>query len=348
MATNLPPTMKALRYAEPENYCVADVPLPQVRENDVLIKVKACGVCGTDLHIHKGEFLSKFPLIPGHEVVGVVAAVGARVKRFAVGDRVVADNCELCGECFYCLRGQELFCENFEARGVTMDGGFAEYCAYPARNVFKIKNLSDAHACLIEPASCAVHGLDRLAAAPGSSIIVFGAGPTGLILAQMLKKNGGCHVVVVAPEGLKMDLAQSLGAGHEYVALSRKDPVAQLQALKSSKPNGFDIVVEATGNPSILNDSINYIRRGGKLLVYGVYADQDRVNWSPAQILTNEITILSSFSQVHKFPTAIDYLDSSQVTVDGIVNKTFRIEEWTQCLEAVRNKTVIKAAIVFD
>ncbi|KIA75577.1 MFS transporter [Aspergillus ustus] len=124
-----------------------------------------------------------------------------------------------------------------------------------------------------------------------------------------------------------------------------REPLVQA----TTKPNnGFDVVVEATGNLNILNDSINYVRRGGKLLVYGVYADQDRVTWSPAQTFTNEITILSSFSQVHKFPTAIDYLESGQVTVDGIVNKTFRIEEWTECLDAVCNKTAIKAAIVFD
>ncbi|KAL3454976.1 chaperonin 10-like protein [Aspergillus heterothallicus] len=348
MATNLPTTMRALRYEKPGNYDVANVPLPEIRENDVLIKVKACGVCGTDLHIHEGGFLAKFPLIPGHEVVGVVAAVGPRVSRLAVGDRVVADNSELCGECFYCLRGQELFCENFEAHGVTLNGGFAEYCAYPANKVFKFNNLSDVSATLIEPASCAAHGLDRLAAAPGSSILLFGAGPTGLILAQMLKRNGGSHVVVAAPEGLKMELAQSLGAGHEYVALSRADPTAQLQELRSRNPTGFDIVIEATGNIDILNESIGYVRRGGKLLVYGVFADEDRVSWSPTQILNNEITIISSFSQVHKFPAAIAFLESGQVIVDGIVNKTFRIEEWAQCLETVRNKGATKAVIVFD
>lgn len=100
----------------------------------------------------------------------------------------------------------------------------------------------------------------------------------------MLKRNGGCHVVVAAPEGLKMDLAESLGAGHEYVVLSRNDPIAQLQTLKSNNPNGFDIVIEATGNIEVLDDSIHYVRRGGKLLVYGVFADHDRVSWSPSKI----------------------------------------------------------------
>ncbi|KAL6234118.1 hypothetical protein BDW75DRAFT_213272 [Aspergillus navahoensis] len=348
MAANIPKTMKALLYDKPEVHKIAEIPVPTPRENDVLIKVKACGVCGTDLHIHEGEFIAQFPLVPGHETVGVVAAVGPKVKGFNIGDRVVADNSELCGECFYCRRGDELFCENFQAHGVTMNGGFAEYCAYPAGRVFKIKNLTDVDATLLEPASCAAHGLDKIAPKMGSRVLLFGAGPTGLILAQLLRLNGGCHVVVCAPEGLKMELAKSLGAGDEYIALSRQDPSAQFNKLKADNPYGFDIVVEATGNVKILEDSIDYVRRGGKLVVYGVYANKDRVSWPPSKIFGDEIQIIGSFSEVYKFPAAIDYLDSGKVKVSGIVNKVYKIEQWEDCLEAMRNKSAIKAAITFD
>ncbi|KAJ0422307.1 chaperonin 10-like protein [Aspergillus insuetus] len=348
MAANVPQTMKALLYDKPEVHKVTEIPVPTLRENDVLIKVKACGVCGTDLHIHEGEFIAQFPLVPGHETVGVVAAVGPKVKGFEIGDRVVADNSELCGECFYCRRGDELFCENFHAHGVTMNGGFAEYCAYPAGRVFKIKNLSDVDATLLEPASCAAHGLDKIAPKMGSRVLLFGAGPTGLILAQLLRLNGGCHVVVCAPEGLKMELAKSLGAGDEYIGLSRQDPSAQFNKLKADNPYGFDIVVEATGNVKILEDSINYVRRGGKLVVYGVYSNKDRVSWPPSKIFGDEIQIIGSFSEVYKFPAAIDYLDSGKVKVEGIVNKVFKLEQWEECLEAMRNKSAIKAAITFD
>ncbi|RDW70613.1 zinc-dependent alcohol dehydrogenase family protein [Aspergillus mulundensis] len=348
MAVNVPKTMKALLYDKPEVHKITEIPVPTLRENDVLIKVKACGVCGTDLHIHEGEFIAQFPLVPGHETVGVVAAVGPKVKGFSIGDRVVADNSELCGECFYCRRGDELFCENFHAHGVTMNGGFAEYCAYPAGRVFKIQNLSDVDATLLEPASCAAHGLDKIAPKMGSRVLLFGAGPTGLILAQLLRLNGGCHVVVCAPEGLKMELAKSLGAGDEYIGLSRQDPSTQFNKLKADNPYGFDIVVEATGNVKILEDSINYVRRGGKLVVYGVYSNKDRVSWPPSKIFGDEIQIIGSFSEVYKFPAAIDYLDSGKVKVSGIVNKVYRIEQWEECLEAMRNKSAIKAAITFD
>ena len=118
----------------------------------------------------------------------------------------------------------------------------------------------------------------------GSSVLMLGAGPTGLMLTQMLRQNGGCHVVIAAPEGLKMNLAKSLDAADEYVELSRKDPAPQFEKLKSENPYGFDIVVEATGSVKILEDAINYVRRGGKLVVYGVYGNKDRVSWPPAKI----------------------------------------------------------------
>lgn len=212
----------------------------------------------------------------------------------------MADNSELCGECFYCRRGEALLCEHFEAHGVTLPGAFAEYCAYPAGKVFVIEHLSDVEATLLEPASCAAHGLDKIAPKPGSSVLLLGAGPTGLVLAQLLKLNGGAHVTIAAPEGLKIDLAKSLEAGDTYVPLSRKDSAPQFEQLKRDNPYGFDIVIEATGSVKILEDSIHYVRRGGKLVVYGVYSNEARVSWPPSKIFGDEITILGSFSETYK------------------------------------------------
>ncbi|KAF7551960.1 hypothetical protein G7046_g7564 [Stylonectria norvegica] len=338
----------ASRYEKPEDWSIVTVPLPKLRDNDVLVKVKACGVCGTDLHIHEGEFIAKFPLIPGHETVGVIAAVGKDVKEFKIGDRVAADNSELCGECFYCRRGQLLLCENFNAHGVTMDGGFAEYCAYPAGKVFTIKNLSWVDATLLEPASCACHGLDKIRPKLGSHVLMFGAGPTGLMLAQLLRQNGGCQVTIAAPKGLKMDLAKSLDAADTYVELSRSEPEAQFTKLKADNPYGFDVVVEATGSVKILEDAIHYVRRGGTLVVYGVYSSKDRVSWPPSKIFGDEITILGSFSETYMFPATIDYLDSGKVKTKGIVNKTFKLEQFGEALQSIKDKSAIKAAIVFD
>ncbi|KAL4922301.1 chaperonin 10-like protein [Aspergillus aurantiobrunneus] len=347
---NLPPKMKALEYSAARNPRVVEKCLPEMRDHDLLIKVKACGVCGTDLHIHDGEFGAQFPVVPGHETVGVVAAFGSKVKGFTVGDRVVADNSELCGECFHCRRGSELFCESFIAHGVNVDGGFAEYAVYPAKRVFSIHGISDVEATLIEPAACAAHGIDKIAPHMGSKVLLFGAGPTGLVLAQLLRLNGGCNVVVAAPEGVKMTLARSLDAADEYIDLPRDKTAAAavLDKLQTDNQYGFDIVVEATGSAKVLEKSLDFVRKGGKLVVYGVYNDDDRVSLPPSRIFKDEIHVLGSFSEMHKFPAAIEYLETGKVRVAGIVNQTFRVEEWEECLDAMRKKKVIKAAIVFD
>ena len=168
------------------------------------------------------------------------------------------------------------------------------------------------------------------------------------VLAQLLRHNGGCHVVIAAPEGLKMNLAKNLDAGDEYVALSRTNPEEQFKKIKADAPYGFDIVVEATGSAKILEDAIHYVRRGGKLVVYGVYSNEARVSWPPSKIFGDEITILGSFSETYMFPAAISYLDSGKVKVKGIVNKTYKLEQWAECLKAMADKSAIKAAITFD
>ncbi|KAJ5727062.1 hypothetical protein N7493_004882 [Penicillium malachiteum] len=343
-------------YSEPRKFSVVEKALPTIREQDVLVSygkhdsALASGVCGTDLHIHDGEFGARFPLVPGHETVGEVAAFGSNVRGFEIGDRVVADNSEICGHCFYCRRGKELLCENFIAHGVMVDGGFVGYARYPAYRVFKFKNFSDVDAALLEPASCAAHGLDKIAPQMGSRVLLFGAGPTGLILAQPLLQNGRCHMVIAAPAGVKMELAKSLDAADEYVELPRDSQAsaARMEELAADHPYGFDIVVEATGNSEILQNAINFVTKGGKLVVYRVYGDEDLVSLSPNKIVKEEINVIGSFSRVYKFPAAIAYLDERRVKVEGIVNKVFKHEEWQDCLDAMKSKFVIKAAIVFD
>lgn len=228
---------------------------------------------------------------PGHETVGTIVALGPQAKtynNFSLDDRVVADNSEPCMSCFHCRRDELLFCEHLELHGITLPGGFAEYAAYPAHRIFKISpNLSDEEATLIEPASCAAHGIDRIDLRMGSEVLMFGAGPTGLVLAQMLRRNGASRLVLAAPGGLKMDLARQLDVADEYVELSRTDPAPQYERLKRQNPYGFDVVVEATGAVQVLQDSMSYVRRGGKLVVYGVYKDKDSVQWPPNRICTS-------------------------------------------------------------
>lgn len=350
-SVELPKYMKALRYTKPQTWEIAKVTLPMLRPGDVLIKVKSCGICGTDLHIHEGVFPVNFPLIPGHETFGVVVAMADDVTGLTIGDRVAADALELCGHCYFCTRGKELLCENMNGHGVfNLDGGFAEYAAYTKGRLFKLDKISDLDATLLEPAACAMQGIERIAPKPGSHTLLIGCGPTGLMMAQFLKRSGVSQLTIAALEGSRMDLAKKLDVADFYVSLSRDDMIAMPQWAQILKdhPRGFDVVVEASGNSKVLENSIKYVRRGGKLICYGVYSPAAMVSWSPSHIFNNDITILSSFSECHKFPPTIEYFQTGQVKTEGIVNKVFKLEEWGSAIESLRNKSAIKAVIAFD
>lgn len=152
------------------------------------------------------------------------------------------------------------------------------------KKLYKIYNLTDEESTLLEPAACAIHGLDKLNPPVGIDVLLLGAGPTGLILAQLLKLNGASRVVIAANKGIKMDIAKELNAADEYIELDRKAPEAQWKKLKDDNPYGFDVVVEATGVEKLANDSINYVRRGGTLMIYGVYENSALVHWPPSKV----------------------------------------------------------------
>ena len=204
--------MKAIVYDAPRQFKYRDVPEPRVEADEVLVRIDACGLCGTDLHIHEGEFAPRFPLIPGHEFTGEIVSLGEAVNGLQEHQRVVGNSNESCGECFYCKRGQFLLCLNLRAYGVTQHGGFAQYLRIKADRIFPVRNLSPREAVMVEPTACAVHGMEVLAMKPGSDVLLFGAGPTGQVLAQLLKLNGAGRLVVAAPAGPKLDLVSRLAA----------------------------------------------------------------------------------------------------------------------------------------
>jgi D-arabinitol dehydrogenase (NADP+) len=155
-------------------------------------------------------------------------------------------------------------------------------------------------------------------------------------------------LTIASKGGPKLDLARKLGIADSYITISDDEPHVQLETLSSNNPHGFDIVVEATGAPSALEIALSYVRKGGKLVVYGVYDEKVKIAWSPFRIWENEITILASFCSMGHIPHVMEYVKAGRLKLGGIVDRTYKIEEWGECLEAVRRQEVVKAAIVFD
>lgn len=336
--------MRAVVFERPHEFSVTRVPDPRPGPGEVRLRTVVTGVCGTDRHLLAGGFLARYPLIPGHEIVGAVESLGDGVADLAVGDLVAADNTVLCGHCEYCRRDQPLYCRNFYSLGVNGPGGFADLVVVRAEKCFPLAGLDPMVAVMTEPLACAMHGADVLNLRPGSDVLVFGAGPTGLLLSQLLLHGGAARITVAAPSAHKLELARAFGAD-ATVQIDRGDLADAVPRLRAVAPSGFDVVVEATGSPAILARCPELARVGGTVLVYGMADAQDRVPFSPYDIFARELTIKGSFAQTHCFDRALLALRTGRVRTDGIVTDVVPLDHFDRALEAVGSSASVKAVI---
>ena len=339
--------MKAVVYDAPRSWAVREIDTPDVGPGEVRIKIDQVGVCGTDLHIHEGDFNAVFPLIPGHELVGVVDALGEGVDRFTVGEQVTVNPNVFCGQCEYCLAGRLILCENAKGLGSNYPGFFAEYVTVSHLLVFSVEGLPKDTAVFSEPAACAMHGLETLGLRPGSSALVLGAGPTGLLLAQLIASGGAASVTVAAPSQFKLDRAKELGID-AVVRLDRGDTEGNLARLReASGGRGYDVVVEATGSTKVAELCVPLTRNGGTVLVYGVTRPDEVVSYHPFDVFRREITIKGSFAEMTSFGAAIAALRSGRARTDGIITHRFSLDEYGEALDTLaHDPTCHKVVIV--
>lgn len=339
-------TMRAVVYDRPEHFEVRELPVPEPGPGEVLLRVLVAGVCGTDLHLHAGEFGPTYPLTPGHEFVGIVVGAGEGADGAAlVGHRVVVDNTASCGHCVECRRARPAYCENIVAQGVNAPGGFADFVVTDAGRCFVVDDLDPEVAVLTEPTACVVHGLDRLGLAPGADVLLFGAGPTGLVLTSLLNRSGAGRLVVAAPTAAKLQLARARGAD-EVVQIDRSDPVAADRRLRELAPGGFDVVIDATGALAVLGRILSLTRTGGTVFVYGMTEEAARWPVAPYEIFRRELTIKGSFAQQYSFDRALTALRTGRVDPTGIVSRRFGLDEYADALAAVSDSSVVKSVIV--
>jgi D-arabinitol dehydrogenase (NADP+) len=338
-------TVKAVVYDAPRSFRVRDIPAPEPRPGEVLIKIIQTGLCGTDLHIHEGDFYAAFPLIPGHEIVGTIAGVGDGVTDFTEGDRVTVNPNISCGNCHSCRSGRPLLCRNLKGVGTNWPGGFAEYMTAPAAYTYSVDGIPDDTAVATEPAACAMHGLETLQVKPGSTALVFGAGPTGLLLSQLLVHGGAAHVTVAASTAFKLERAKALGIDNTYL-MDRSNLAGDVAALQAASDGGYDVVVDATGAASVTETTVGLTRDGGTVMIYGVTGPEDTIKIHPYDIFRREITIKGSFAEINSFPATIEALRSGRISTNGLITHRYSIDDYAAALQAFRDdKTVHKIII---
>jgi len=334
--------MKAALFEKPHHLRVVQKPTRTIDEHEVLIRVSACGVCGTDVHIVEGSSRSSPPVVLGHEFTGVIEDMKAPVGGFSVGDRVAVDPNVNCGRCFFCRRGEVHLCERLRALGVDLDGGMAEFCIVPPAQLYRLPGtMAPDVAAFIEPLSCAVHGIDRAAIRAGDTVVILGGGTAGLLLAQLAKNAGAAHTVVVEPVEWKRKIAERVGAD-VVIDPEATDVRTSINELTSV---GADVVIECVGKPRTVALALDLARRGGTVEIFGVCPLGETVPLEPNCVYSKEITIVGSYINPHTFDRAIALLAANKVTVGPFVINKFPLDRVREALNALQDGTTIKSLI---
>jgi len=322
--------MKAVVINKAGQVSVENVTYPKLGKDEIIIQVKNCGVCGTDFHIYNGDFVGSYPIIPGHEVSGVVVELGSDVSKPEIGTRVTVDPSIFCGACYFCKTNRGNHCQNWQALGVTQNGGFAEYIKAPQENVYTIpESMSFIEAAFVEPVSCIVYGLRRLKITNGDNVLILGAGPIGLQMAQLIKHGNAASVTVTDLKPSRLELAKSLGLGKTVLADDK-----QFQVLKDIAPLGFDVVIDVTGVAKVAETAISYTKNTGKVMFFGVCPPEDKIAISPFEIYKRDLEIYGSFALCYTFYAAIDLLENKAICVKPLVSDLISIEDLPMVLRA--------------
>lgn len=315
--------MRAAKIVQPGQIEIVDITCPEPASGEVLVRVMASGICGTDIHIFRGEYMGEYPVIPGHEFAGVVEAVGTAVTRFKPGDRVAVEPNIACDNCEACLNNRQNFCQNWQAVGVTRLGGMAQYTTAPEKVVFDIGDLPFEAGAFVEPLSCVLHGLERLAPEMASRVAILGAGPIGILLLQGVRLQGAGHVTVVDKNASRARFAGEMGADLVMTDLS------------GLERNRFDAVIDATGAIPVMQQTIDLARPGGKVLLFGVPPSGQELCFEAFKIFRKGLTVLSSFTSVRNSYQAIDLLRSGRIQVDRLVSHRLPLKSFEHGIEVI-------------
>ncbi len=332
--------MKSLVLTEPKVLRIQESPTPDLAADEALIRVKACGICGSDVHGYDGSSGRRIPpLIMGHEAAGVIEGMGAKVEGFSLGDRVTFDSTVYCGECEYCLEGKVNLCDRRMVLGVSCGeyrrhGAFAEYVAVPSRILYKLPpSLPFEHAAMIEAVSVAVHAVGRVKFQPGDASVVVGAGMIGLLLVQAARAAGCDRVIAVDLDRDRLKLAKELGATQSINPLE-SDTIETI--LGATAGQGVRVSFEVVGSTPTVETAIQATRKGGAVVLVGNLAPQ--VEFPLQSVVTREITLFGSCASAGEYPKCIELMDKGAIKVSPLISAQATLEEGVEWFDRLYAK----------
>src|SRR5437588_305436 len=323
--------MKALLLSKYKRLEIADLPVPTVGPGEVLVRVAACGICGSDVHGYDGSSGRRIPpIVMGHEAAGRIAEVGSGVAGYRIGDRVTFDSTIYCGACEYCRRGEVNLCDNRQVLGVSCGdyrraGAFAEFVAVPSRIVYRLPDsLSFEEAAMLEAVSVAVHAVSLAEVSGKRTALVVGAGMIGLLIVQALRAADCSRILVSDLDSSRLKLAEDVGA---HVALSAKSDVPA-QVGKLTGGAGADVAIEAVGQTDSIKASIESIRKGGTVILVGNIAPE--VTFPLQRVVTRQIRIQGSCASAGEYPRAMELLATGAIQVKKLITAVAPLDEGPQ------------------
>lgn len=331
--------MKALRFPDRNKLEVVDVSPPKPKPGEALLRVHSSGVCHTDVEILRGNYPTLYPVIPGHEFAGTVVDVGDGLSSNWLGQRVVVDPNRPCRQCPACRAGLFNKCANLKTYGSSMDGGFQELVAVAEDCLLPLAELPFEEAALAEPLACVLHGLNRLSIPPDSEVLIFGAGPIGLLMqVALMAGDAAPKVTMVDLQPSRLEAAKQLGAASTVLAgdVSEKDFATR-----------FAVVVDATGVTSVVERLPQYTRDRGTVLLFGVCPPDRKVSYSPYEVYYREISIVGSYSLNGELPQAVSMLKAGKIPARELVTHRVPLEEVPSYLLNPGGAGILKVQAVF-
>lgn len=338
--------MKALRLESIGHLFVRDVEKPAPGPDDLLVKVEACGICGTDRHLLHGEFPSTPPVTIGHEFAGIVEAMGSAVTGFKIGDRITGDPNISCGRCPQCMAGRVNLCRNLKAIGIQRDGGLADYVIVPQKQAFALPaNLDPLHGAFCEPLACCLHGVDMAQIKAGSSVVVLGGGVIGLLTVQLARLAGATSVILSTRQEAKRRLAEEIGATAS-VDPSTTDIITAITGPDGLVPGGVDVVIECAGVPETMRQTTKLAKAGGTVVILGVMAQGDKIEIEPFDILFRELRVQGSFINPFVHRRAADLVASGAINVEKLISRTVSLEDAVEIIRHPAAAGEVKVLVV--